>query len=115
MRVLIGALPDLVDTVLATFSLIQFLLAVGAAYVAFTLRGTFQGGIFENPWKIVGMSPLVYAAGQAIELMESTFFDTPLTETLGSLVEVAFILILVYGLFRFASAWKPSRKTLQEK
>ena len=59
-----GALADLVDLVLASFSAVQLILAVGAAYVAFTLRKTFEGGIFEKAWKIIGMAPLVYAAGQ---------------------------------------------------
>jgi hypothetical protein len=99
----------LVDVVLASFSSVQVLLACGAAYIAFTLRKTFEGGIFENAWRTIGMSPLIYAAGQLIELFEVVYLDTPLTETLDSLVEVAFLLILVYGLFRFASAWRPSR------
>jgi hypothetical protein len=105
----------LVDIILASSSIIQFVLSVSAAYIAFTLRKTFEGGIFEGAWRVVGFSPLFYAAGQAIELAALAFFDDTIIETLAGVLEVTFILVLVYGLYRFASAWRPPLTTPKEK
>ncbi len=97
-----------VDVVLATFSVTQLVLSLGAALIAFSLRRTFQGGIFERAWRIIAIAPTIYAVGQAIRLAEAIFQESTTMESLGSLVQVVFLVVLVTGLFTFATAW--SRK-----
>ncbi len=93
------------DVVLATFSVVQLVLSAGAALIAFSLRKTFEGGIFERAWQVIAVAPIVYALGQAIELVEAAYGETSTLGALASVVEVAFLVILVSGFFMFASAW----------
>ena len=92
--------------VLATFSAVQLVLALGAAVIAFSLRKTFEGGIFESAWRVIGYAPIVYGVGQAIQLVEAALGETPTIRSLASVVEVAFLVLLVSGFFMFASAWR---------
>ena len=94
------------DVVLATFSAVQLVLALGAAVIAFSLRKTFEGGIFEKAWRIIGYAPIVYGVGQAIQLVEAELGETQTIGSLASVVEVAFLVLLVSGFFMFASAWR---------
>jgi len=96
------------DVVLATFSVVQLVLSLGAAVIAFGLRKTFEGGIFEKAWRVIAVAPVVYGVGQAVILAEAIVQETATLEPLGSAIEVVFLVILVTGLFMFASAW--SRK-----
>jgi hypothetical protein len=93
------------DAVLATFSVIQLVLSLGAAVIAFGLRKTFEGGIFEKAWRVIAIAPIIYGAGQAIAVIEAIFQETATLEPLGSVVQVVFLVTLVIGLFMFASAW----------
>ena len=94
------------DVLLATFSAVQLVLALGAAVIAFSLRKTFKGGIFEKAWGIIGYAPIVYGLGQVIALVEAVLGETPTIRSLASVVEVAFLVLLVSGFFMFASAWR---------
>jgi len=93
------------DVVLATFSVVELVLSLGAAIIAFSLRKTFEGGIFERAWRVIAIAPVIYAVGQSIRLIEAVFQESSTIESLESLVEVVFLFILVSGLFMFASAW----------
>ena len=96
------------DVVLATFSVIQLVLSLGATVIAFSLRKTFEGGIFERAWEVIGVAPVVYGLGQVIMLVEAIFQPTAVLELGGNAFQVIFLIVLVSGLFMFASAW--SRK-----
>src|SRR6266849_4675190 len=93
------------DAILATFSAVQLVLSLGAALIAFSLRKTFEGGVFERAWRVIGIGPVVYGAGQAIQLVVAMSQVPEATESLGSAVEVIFLIILLSGFFMFASAW----------
>jgi hypothetical protein len=98
------------DVLLATFSVTQLVLTLGAALIAFNLRKTFEGGIFERAWRVIEIAPIVYALAQVVELVEATYVETPVTASLASVVEVVFLVILVSGFFMFASAWGGSKR-----
>jgi len=93
------------DVALATFSAVQLVFASGAAAIAFSLRKTFEGGIFEKAWRVIGVAPILYALAQAIELVQATQRESPAFGSLASVVEVVFLVILFSGFFMFASAW----------
>ena len=93
------------NVALATFSIIQLVFASGAAAIAFSLRKTFEGGIFERAWRVIAAAPILYALGQAIELVQATQRESAAFESIASAVEVAFLVILFSGFFMFASAW----------
>ena len=93
------------DVALAAFSVVQLVLAVGAAVIAFGLRKIFAGGIFESAWRVIGIAPIVYGLGQALQLFEATLGASPAFGPLASVVEVVFLVLLVSGFFMFASAW----------
>ena len=93
------------DIVLATFSVVQLVLSLGAAVIAFNLRKTFEGGMFERAWQVIEIAPIIYALAQAVEILAATYGETAFIGYLASVVEVVFLAILVTGLFMFASAW----------
>lgn len=94
------------DVVLATFSAVQLVLSLGAAVIAFSLRKTFAGGIFARAWQVIGYAPIVYGVGQATQLVEAVLGDNSTIGSLASVIEVVFLVLLVSGLFMFASAWR---------
>lgn len=94
---------------LATFSAVQLVFASGAAAIAFGLRKTFEGGIFERPWRVIAISPIPYALAQAIELVQATQRKSQAFGVVASVFEVAFLIILFSGFFMFASAWGGNR------
>ena len=83
---------------------------MGAALIAFSLRRTFEGGIFERAWRVIAIAPIVYALAQAVELVEATYGETPFIGSLASVVEVVFLVMLVSGFFMFASAWGGNKR-----
>jgi hypothetical protein len=94
------------DVVLATFSAVQLVLSLGAAVIAFSLRKTFEGGIFERAWQVIGYAPIVYGVGQAFQLVKAVLGNNSTIGSLANVIEVAFLVLLVSGFFMFASAWR---------
>lgn len=98
------------DVLLATFSAVQLVFASGAAAIAFGLRKTFEGGVFEKAWRVIAISPIPYSLAQAIELVQATFGKSQAFGVLASVFEVAFLIILFSGFFMFASAWGGNKR-----
>jgi hypothetical protein len=100
----------LVDILGAGLDALLIVLAVGIAYVAFTLKRIFAGGIFERAWLMIGLSPIVYAVGRVFALLQALDVYPDLTELAKGVVEVVFLLMLLYGFYKFASSWRPGAR-----
>ena len=101
----------MVEVVGTAFAVTLIVLSLGVSYIAFSLKNTFAGGMFERAWLVIAISPIVYAVVQGFELWQAVTVATPSLESAEGVINAVFLVMLLYGFYKFASAWRPAQGT----
>jgi hypothetical protein len=100
----------LADVTEALFDLIGVLFALGLSGYAFTLLRVFRGGINETSFKILAVTPLLFAIAELVDALNALDFVRDPSSIIHSSFEILFIIGLFAGFYKLSKAWRIEKR-----
>jgi hypothetical protein len=100
-------MADIIETL---FDAGAVLLALGLSAYAFKLFRTFRGGIMHSPFRILAPAPLLFAAGEVMDIADNLGVLSDPKGMIHISFEVLFMIALFVGFYQLSKVWNVKAK-----